>query len=203
MVKKGLFVLGVVLAVLGVWYVIAGDRDEIANDLQQTTVGQITNSFDAQTCVSDECLEVEGLQYPVGQLPESVIAALNVALEDEYKARATYEAVIASLGPVRPFSMIIRAEEQHISSIKALFDKYGVAIPADPYINVSVAETRSENCKNAANAEIENAALYRDSLLPTVADYSDISVVFTKLMNASQDNHLPAFEQCIPGSQAS
>lgn len=200
MIKKILLMLGVVLVVLGVWYVVTGDRDEIANDLQQTTIGSKDQVPTAQTCVADECLEVEGLQYPVGQLSESVISALNEALNDEYKARATYDAVIAKLGPVRPFSMIIRAEEQHISSIKALFDKYGVNVPTDPFLGMSAAETRQENCAAAVLAESQNIALYRDTLLAQVADYRDITTVFTSLMSASRDNHLPAFEQCASQS---
>lgn len=150
----------------------------------------------AETCVSEDCLQVDDLEYPADSLPQSVVDALDAAIDDEYKARATYEAVMDKLGSIRPFSMIIRAEEQHISSLKALYDKYGLDIPDDPYTSVSIASTKSENCTVGVEAEIENAALYREQLLPAVEAYPDITSVFTKLMNASQDNHLPAFERC-------
>ena len=35
--------------------------------------------------------------------------ALNEALQDEYKARATYRAIIQRYGPVRPFVNIVEA----------------------------------------------------------------------------------------------
>lgn len=185
-----------VLAVLGIWYVLATDRDEKSNDLTNTTQTSTEQAPSARDCVGEDCLDVESLEYPVGQLPQEVAQVMNAALDDEYKARATYAAVIAKLGPVRPFSMIIRAEEQHISSLKALYDKYGIEIPADPYANVEVADTRASNCSIGVQAEIDNAALYRDTLLPVAKNYPDITAVFTKLMDASQDSHLPAFRRC-------
>lgn len=161
--------------------------EEVVEPVEEATV---------ENCVSEDCLDVEDLEYPAGQLPPTVLESLNKAIDDEYKAHATYEAVINKLGSIRPFSMIIRAEEQHISSLKALYDKYGIPVPADPYTNVEVAATKAENCAVGVQAEIDNAALYREELLPAVADYPDITSVFTRLMNASQDNHLPAFSKC-------
>ena len=71
------------------------------------------------------CLLVDNLEYPAGELSSEVQQALDEAINDEYKALSTYEAVIAKLGSVRPFSMIKGAEVQHIASLKAIYDKYG------------------------------------------------------------------------------
>lgn len=159
--------------------------------------GQMNRTFGKDGCVEDECLSVDGLEYPVGTLSDAAKSAVFLALDDEYKARATYEAVIAKLGSIRPFSMIIRSEEQHISSLKALLDKYGVAIPSDPWTgNVSAPDTLSAACQVGVDAETANASLYRDKFLPAVTDYKDITEVFTGLMDASQNRHLPAFEKC-------
>lgn len=148
-------------------------------------------------CIADECLVVEGLDYPAGMLSDVAKQALIRALDDEYKASATYQSVLQKLGSVRPFSMIIRAEEQHISSLKALFDKYGVTIPENSFSpTVSALETLQAACQVGVDAEIANAALYRDELLPAVKEYVDITSVFTNLMNASQNRHLPAFDRC-------
>ncbi len=192
---KILFSLVAVVLLAGLGYVYIKNDDTTSQSTQETTSATETAVTD-RNCVSDECLKIDDLEYPVGELPESVVSALKSAIDDEYKARATYEAVIGKLGSTRPFSMIIRAEEQHISSLKALFDKYGLDIPEDPYTNVEVASIRSENCSVGVEAEILNASLYRDNLLPAVKDYPDIISVFTNLMNASQNNHLPAFERC-------
>ncbi len=159
--------------------------------------GNNNTTESSKNCLSDGCLAVDDLNYPAGELTDNAKSALLKALDDEYKAQATYEAIITKLGSVRPFIMIIRAEEQHISSLKALFDKYGMTIPENPYTDkITSPETLSEACTAGVEAEIANASLYRDELLPSVKDYEDISLVFTNLMNASQEKHLPAFQRC-------
>ncbi len=149
-------------------------------------------------CISDGCLEVDGLEYPIEtKTPQTDIKSLlSRAIDDEYKARATYDAVVLKLGSVRPFVMIRSAEESHIASLKALFDKYGIPIPADPYTNLAALPTLAENCKVGVEAEIANVNLYKTELIPYVSDYPDISAVFNTLMSASRDKHLPAFEKC-------
>lgn len=151
----------------------------------------------SENCIADECLRVESLEYPVGQLPDDVLNAVYAALDDEYKAYSTYNSVIARLGQIRPFAMIIRSEETHMSLLKAILDKYGELIPANPYEGgVEVANTEQANCQIGVDAETANVALYRDELLPVVTAYSDIADTFNRLMSASSDSHLPAFEGC-------
>jgi hypothetical protein len=159
--------------------------------------GQGRGNADRESCVADECLFVDGLEYPAGTLTDAAKSALASALDDEYKALATYEAVMAKEGRVRPFVMIARAEEQHISSLKALFDKYGMTVTENPYTGkVTAPDSMTASCQAGVDAEIANAALYRDTLLPAVKDFADITGVFTNLMNASQERHLPAFDRC-------
>ncbi len=43
--------------------------------------------------------------------------ALVEALQDEYKARATYRLVISKFGEIRPFINIIESEERHIQAL--------------------------------------------------------------------------------------
>jgi hypothetical protein len=148
-------------------------------------------------CLADDCLLVEGVEYPVGVLPENVKKVLDKAILDEYKALSTYEAVINRFGSTRPFSMIKNAEEQHIASLKAIYDKYGISIPENTMVGtISIPTTVQEACQVGVDAEIANAALYKDELLLEVKDYADITMVFENLMNASQLKHLPAFERC-------
>lgn len=148
-------------------------------------------------CLADECLYVDNLEYPVGELTPSIKSALDAALEDEYKARSTYEAVIAKFGSVRPFAMIIGAEEQHIASLKSIYDKYGLTPPADKSVpSLAGISTLQDACQAGVDAEIANANLYKNELLPAVTGYEDITGVFTNLMNASEEKHLSAFERC-------
>lgn len=155
------------------------------------------NQVNRQNCLADDCLLVDNLTYPVGELPQSVKDALDEAINDEYKALSTYEAVITKLGNIRPFSMIKGAEEQHIASLKAIYDKYGLVAPKNTLSGkVTSPAILKEACQTGVEAEIANASLYRDKLLPAVKDYEDITSVFVNLMNASQDKHLAAFERC-------
>jgi hypothetical protein len=122
--------------------------------------------------------------------------ALIAALEDEYKARATYYAVIARFGAVRPFTSIVKAEESHVSALKTLFYRYEVDVPVDDFAGkVQAPVTLAASCSLGVQAEIDNAALY-DDLLAAVAGYDDIIAVFQNLRDASLYNHLPAFQRC-------
>jgi hypothetical protein len=129
------------------------------------------------------------------ELSASEVEALNLALQDEYKALATYERVIMDHGSVAPFSSIAGAEGQHIASLKALFDTYGLEIPVSEWAaQVPSFSSLSEACAGGVQAEIENAALY-DQLFP-MTTHPDITLVFEQLQAASLEQHLPAFERC-------
>lgn len=169
----------------------------LMNFSQKRNQKSVQNQATRQNCLAEDCLSVDNLTYPAGELSASVKDALNQAINDEYKAYSTYEAVIKKLGNVRPFSMIIRAEEQHISALKSIYDKYGLTIPENTMAKkVTAPSTLQQACQTGVDAEIANAALYQDKLLPAVTDYEDVTQVFENLMNASQQKHLPAFERC-------
>lgn len=166
---------------------VVGQADSSQNGKQLT----------AQNCLADECLLFDDLEYPAGELPEEVIDALDLAIEDEYKAKTTYEKVVEEFGSVRPFIMIIGAEESHIASLKSIYDKYGLEVPENTWANeITAPETLQLACQTGVDAEIENARLYEEDLIPAVSEYEDIIFVFENLMEASETKHLPAFEKC-------
>lgn len=171
---------------------MAGYQDRGFNQ-NQKVMGQPNRG----NCLADDCLLVSDLEYPASELSMPVKEALDEAINDEYKALSVYEAVIEKFGMVRPFSMIKGAEEQHIASLKAIYDKYGLEVPENSWIGkVTAPETIQEACQTGVEAEIANADLYKNHLLPAVEDYEDIVMVFTNLMNASEQKHLAAFEKC-------
>ncbi len=160
------------------------------------SIGQGKSGQKNGTCMVDELL-TEETKDTVSNLSVNAQKALEDAINDEYKAFSTYQAVINKLGPVRPFSMIIRAEEQHIALLKALFDKYGIKIPVNSWIGTITAPvTLKEACQMGVDAEIANANLYKIQLLSIVKNNTDILAVFMNLMNASEQKHLVAFERC-------
>jgi hypothetical protein len=185
--KKGIDKKNLVFLIIGVIVVVF----LVMLLLPQKT--QITRG----NCVSDQCLSVSNLSYPVGELPADIKNTLDLAMNDEYMAHAFYQSVIDKFGLSNPFSMIIRAEEGHISMLKALYDKYGLEIPADNWIiNSTSPDTFKEACQIGVAAEIANAALYQEQLLPVVSNYEDLTQVYNSLMTASQQKHLIAFQKC-------
>ena len=155
---------------------------------------QLVQEVTKENCLMDDCLLVKDADYPVAKLDEKTIEYLNLALADERKALATYQATMAKFGSVKPFVNIARAEEQHISMLLALFDKYGVSIPKDMTQIGALPSTLQEVCKVGVTAEIDNDALYQ-RMIPEL-QYEDIKTVFISLAKASKEMHLPAFERC-------
>ncbi|MDE3027639.1 MAG: hypothetical protein KGH84_04515 [Paracoccaceae bacterium] len=128
-------------------------------------------------------------------------SAALAALDDEYQAFATYQAVMEKIGAQRPFSNIIRAEQRHIDLVAAVLKDAGEPIPANPYLDGTkprpvAPATRAEACKVGVQAEMANAGLYDGKLLPQVKGNARLTQVFVALRDASQNNHLPAFQRC-------
>jgi hypothetical protein len=81
-------------------------------------------------------------------MSENLEKALVEALQDEYKARATYGLAIRKFGAIRPFINIIKSEERHIQALISLFHKYDFPIPVDEWLNkVEVPASVLEVCQ--------------------------------------------------------
>lgn len=138
-----------------------------------------------------------GLREEKTTLSKEAKVALDTAIADEYHARAVYQAVIEKFGEKKPFSNIIRSEEKHIGSLAQIYTRYGFAAPADPWAGkVTAPESFSDACAIGVSAEIANAKMYREDLMPKVQEYPDIVAEFTHLLDASEHNHLAAFSKC-------
>lgn len=121
--------------------------------------------------------------------------ALTEAINDEYQARALYQAVIAKFGGMRPFVNTVQAETQHAEELRALLVAYKLPVPADAYAGKAQAPaTIQEACTIAVRAETKNVAMY-DRFLKFVKE-PDIVAAFTRLRDASANRHLPAFQRC-------
>tara|TARA_R110002153_G_scaffold18021_2_gene62950 strand:+ start:11663 stop:11980 length:318 start_codon:yes stop_codon:yes gene_type:complete len=104
-------------------------------------------------------------------MSEDLNNALIEAINDEYKARATYRAVISKFGEIRPFINIVEAEGPHIDALLPLFAKYDVAIPSDDWESrIETPESILDACHLGVKDEIENAEMY-DRLLDLTIDY--------------------------------
>lgn len=132
----------------------------------------------------------------MSQLTDTEIRALDEALDDEYRAWATYDQVIADYGEARPFSNIREAEARHIEALRFLFERYGLPLPENRWPGkVARYASLQAACEAGVAAEIENGALYQRLLAST--QRADILAVFRNLQEASQERHLPAFRRCV------
>lgn len=131
----------------------------------------------------------------MSELIETEVRALHEALEDEYKAWSTYDQVIEDFGEVRPFVNIREAEARHIDALLGLFERYGLPVPENPWSG-RVERYRSVNdaCEAGIEAEIANGEMYERLLASTQRE--DLVTVLTRLRDASQQRHLPAFRRC-------
>jgi hypothetical protein len=128
-------------------------------------------------------------------LSDSEIRVLLEALDDEYRAWATYDQVLADFGEVRPFSNVREAEARHIQALLGLFERFGLAVPVNPWPGrVERYASLQAACEAGVAAEVTNAAMYERLLEQTQCE--DVLRVLRNLQEASQQRHLPAFQRC-------
>lgn len=116
---------------------------------------------------------------------------LTVLINDEYQARAEYEAIIDEFGAQAPFTNLVKAETMHINALTRLFNAYELDVPSDNSKNTIVPDSVEKAYAAGIVTEKESIVLYEkylDQDLPV-----NVERVFTNLQNASK-NHLATFE---------
>lgn len=127
-------------------------------------------------------------------LTDAEIRLLHEALDDEHRAWATYDQVIADFGPVQPFVNIRDAEARHAQALAALFERYALPLPANPWLGRAERYPSVQAaCEAAVAGEIDNGRMYERLIAAT--QRPDIVAVLRRLQQASQQRHLPAFER--------
>lgn len=140
-------------------------------------------------------IEAAAADRPAPPLSSAEQADLQAALDDEYRAVATYSQVIADLGDVPPFSDIVESERRHADAVARLLQRHGVPVPENTWPGrVPRYASLHEACEAAVATELENGALYERLLAGTRRP--DVLAVYRHLQDASQQRHLPAFRRC-------
>jgi hypothetical protein len=120
---------------------------------------------------------------------------LDYGLEDEYLAKAEYELIIDHFDVSRPFTNILRAEENHIVALERLYETYGIELPiVHPEEHTMLPDSIEAAFKTGVTAEIVNIEMYESFLEQDLPE--DIRYTFEALKNASE-NHLKAFERNV------
>lgn len=130
-------------------------------------------------------------------LSEQEAADLAAAIQEEYTAMNTYQAIMEELGEIQPFARIARSEQQHVNALIRVAERFGVEVPENAGEIADIEwSTFEEACQLGVTFEQIDADLY-DELLPNTTNPMLIRV-YTNLQRASLEQHLPAFEACIP-----
>jgi len=133
---------------------------------------------------------------PTSALTEAEKTALNSAIQDEYKARATYYKILDTFGEVMPFANIVNAEERHVEVLAYLHTRYGVTVPEDAWADkIPAYATLKDAAEASVQAEKENGALY-DALMQNVTNV-EVTNVFKALQFVTMEHHLPAFQRLL------
>lgn len=133
---------------------------------------------------------------PTTALTDVEKAALNTAIDDEYKSRATYYNVLETFGDVMPFANIVNAEERHVEALAYLHERYDVAVPADSWAEkVPTYATLKEAAEAAIQGEKDNGALFDE--LKKGVNNAEVLNVFEALQFATMEHHLPAFQRLL------
>ncbi len=155
---------------------------------------------------SDEgAAELVGVSEPIEVTLESITvddplyAILDRALQDEYRALATYGAANLAYGDLRPFSRIVEAEDRHVTAVSHLLEKRGVDAPEWDSATYPVPEDFTllefaDACQVGLEAEQNNVAMYEGFLALTLP--ADVASVFSTLKSVSEINHSGAFDRC-------
>ena len=127
---------------------------------------------------------------------ETLLAAMEVAIQDEFRAELIYRGVLDDFGPVLPFNNIINAEVRHSQAIANLYAVRGLPAPPSRWTadDIPSFPTVTAACQAGVVAELENIEIYDQYLgLPFP---EDVLRVFTNNRAASLQAHLPAFQRC-------
>lgn len=154
-----------------------------------------SESAPAEAPAAEALTPAPEISLPPGPDPGTDAAVAWEALmsaDGEYAASASYAAVIDAFGQVEPYVTIREAEERHIAALIRQLERYGVTVPANPYLGNLTAPADLQSAAQAwATGEVDNVAMY-DTLLTQTAD-ANLTKVLTNLRLASLDSHLPLF----------
>ena len=130
-------------------------------------------------------------------LSEQEAADLASAIQEEYTAMNTFQAVLSELGNVLPFSRTTRAEQRHVNALIRVAERFGVEVPENAGEVADIEwNTLEEACEMGVTFEQQDADLYDELLLNTTNQA--LVRVYSNLQRASLEKHLPAFEACNP-----
>lgn len=119
--------------------------------------------------------------------------ALRIALYNAYAARSFYARVIEAFGPRPPFADLVKAEEQEVTALSALCQRFGIPRPLDAFPSQTrPASGWLANCQRGLAGEVASLRLYGE-LLGAVRE-PETRRLFLQLQTDALEHHLPALQ---------
>lgn len=152
------------------------------------------------------------LPAPAASITDQEKTDLAFSREEERMARDLYQLFANKYDQARPFSMIVRSEQQHYNMTGMLLQRYGVADPsagkkAGSYADAELQKLYdgwlAQGSKSLAEAYKVGVALEQRDIgdlkeLVARTKAADIKQVYTNLLKASE-NHLRAYTAATEG----
>lgn len=133
----------------------------------------------------------------MSDLTESERLALDEALDNEYRAWATYDRVALDFADAPQFEQLRDIEAGHIAELQDLCARYGLSVPQNRWLgNVPRYGSVCEACEAGADAASADSALY--ARLRSSTQRADILEVFRRLEADAGSQKLRALQRCEP-----
>ncbi len=184
------------------------------------TACEADNGMGPQSPVMDEAAQLDLIkdavnELPAGDISQEVIDGLILMREEEKLARDVYQHFY-DLYSTNVFRNIARSEARHMSAIKTLLDKYGIADPVtddtrgvftDPHMTDLYSQLTTAGEKSLLDAMIVGATIedldIKDLMeLSEDVEAEDILMVYRNLTKGSR-NHMRAFHSQIERNNGS
>ncbi len=166
---------------------------------------EVTNLLtQSATQTSDPSVLLASL--PVATLTEEQEAGLIFMYQEEKVARDVYNAMYAKWGS-KVFTNIAKSEQSHMDAVKAILEKYNLAVPSDTAGEFTDADLLALYNTLIASGNVSSNEAMKVGVLVEETDIADliermndapedIKIVYQNLLNGSY-NHLNAFSKQV------
>ncbi len=120
---------------------------------------------------------------------------LNAAYKDECKDQYFFKKAIEKFPDASGFIKIMNSEQNHVTTLEGVFNKYEIEIPKNLDFSDIVIPTALDNaCAMGLKFEKENVDMYQNFLKTVTNNY--LKTVFEDLRDITINRNIPAVEKC-------
>jgi hypothetical protein len=119
---------------------------------------------------------------------------LNTAYTDESR-KVYFFKKCAEKFPDAGFTKILNSEQNHVSTLESVYNKYEIDIPKDlDFSSVTIPASKDDVCSTALKMEKDNVEMYKKFLTSVTNTF--LKTVFEDLRDITINRNIPAVEKC-------